>query len=98
MLTVALGMRFLTTAVTTGGEITTAAIPMMLVWSAVPVSGFIAYYQFLIDIASWYYTPTLYIDELFPAVANVTVTDIGPTSFTVQWNVSIASTRDYIAT
>ena len=29
------------------------------------------------------------LDELFPPVENVTVTDVGPTVFTVQWNVSI---------
>ena len=31
------------------------------------------------------------LDERFPPVENVTVTDIGPTTFTVRWNVSVNS-------
>ena len=74
------------TVILMAGVSITAATVMTLVWFVDPVS------DFNIIVCSYInYHIFFVLDEQFPPVQNVTVTDIGPTTFTVRWNVSVNS-------
>ena len=78
-----LEMRCLKIVTLTAGVSITAAITVMLVWFAVPVSDF--NYSYHVCIQSLLFCR---LDEVYPPVENVTVTNVGPTFFTIRWNVS----------
>ena len=65
------------------GVTITAVIMMMLVWFVDQVSDFI------VTIVRHANNCYVSLDELFAPVENVTLTNVGATSLTVQWNVSV---------
>ena len=70
-------------AILMAGVTITAAIMMMLVWFVDQVSDFI------VTIVRHANNCYVSLDELFAPVENVTLTNVGATSITVQWNVSV---------
>ena len=76
-------MRCLMIAILMAGVTITAAIMMMLVWFVDQVSDFIVT---IIRHAKNCYVS---LDKLLAPVENVTVTNVGTTSVTVQWDVSV---------
>ena len=65
------------------GVTITAVIMMMLVWFVDQVSDFI------VTIIRHANNSYVSLDELFAPVENVTLTNVGATSVTVQWDVSV---------
>ena len=71
---------------TAGVHVTiTAAIMMILVWFVVQVSDL---NKIVLNLSNEYAHALFILDEPFPPVENVTVTNVGPTYLTVHWEVS----------